>query len=142
MDGQDPPPAILTPPDVEQWEIPVCCFKCGGAHTVPIREFMIGNVLFCPHCHKSMVVKDNLNFQIRTVLKDFCEKWETEAADFLTKREKELQELHAKREKELRDFEKGRKQELENVKKQLQTINESYDAPGKPGTKKAFFGWG
>jgi hypothetical protein len=142
MDGQQPPPALLTPPDVEQWEIPVRCFKCGGTHTVPTRQFMIGNVLFCPHCHKSMVVKDNLNFQIRTVLKDFCEKWEREADEFLTKREKELQELQAKREKELRDFEKRREQELENVKKQLQTVSDSYDAPGKPGTKKAFFGWG
>ena len=109
---------------------------------MPTRQFMIGNVLFCPHCHQSMVVKDNLNFQIRTVLKDFCEKWEREAAEFLTQREKALEELQAKREKELRDFEKSREQELEKVKKQLQTISEFYDAPGKPGTKKAFFGWG
>lgn len=142
QDGKQPSPAFLAPPDVEGWEIPVHCFKCGGAYTLPIRQFMIGNVIFCPHCYKSMVIKDNLNFQIRTVLKDFSERWEREAAKFLTKRERELAELQARHEKELRDFENGRKQEVEKVKKQLEVISESYDAPGKPGAKKAFFGWG
>jgi Fe-S-cluster-containing hydrogenase component 2 len=140
--GKEPSSPFFAMPDVEEWEIPVHCFKCGGTYALPTRQFMIGNVVFCPHCHKSMVIKDNLNFQIRTVLKDFSKQWEKEATEFLTKREREIEELQSRHEKELRDFENSRKQELEKVKRQLQVISESYDAPGKPGTKKAFFGWG
>jgi len=89
-----------------------------------------------------MVVKDNLNFRIRTALKTFYEKWEEEQSEFQAKRERELRELKAKREKESRDFEIQQQQELAKIKMQLQEISESYDAPGKPAKKGSLFGWG
>lgn len=141
-DVEEPLPASLVPPDMAAWQISVRCFKCSETYIAPAKHFMIGNVLFCPHCHKSMVVKDNLNFQIRTALKEFYEKWERDLIEFQTKRENELIEFKAKREKELRDFEARQEKELAKIKNQLQTIAESYDAPGKPAKRGSLFGWG
>lgn len=142
MDGEETLLSFLTLPDMEAWEIPVRCFKCGDAYQTPARHFMIGNVLWCPHCHRSMVVKDNLNFRIRTALKTFYEKWEEEQSEFQAKRERELGEFKTKREQELSDFEMHQQQELAKIKTQLQEISESYDAPGRPAKKGGLFGWG
>jgi len=141
-DGEGPLLPSLTLPDIEEWEIPVRCFKCGESYMAPARHFMIGNVLFCPRCHKSMVVKDNLNFQIRTALKEFYEWWERELGEFRRKKEKERREFEEKRAKELRDFEARQRKELAQLEAQLRKISESYDAPGRPAKKGTLFGWG
>lgn len=142
MDEEKSFSAFMALPDPGEWEIPVCCFKCGETYSARAKHFMIGNVLWCPHCHKSMVVKDNLNFQIRTALKEFYEGWERDLVEFQTKRERELLELKAKREKELGDFQAHQERELAKMKTQLQRISESYDAPGKPAKRASLFGWG
>jgi hypothetical protein len=141
-DGEELLLSSLTLPDIEEWEIPVRCFKCGESYRAPARHFMIGNVLFCPHCHKSMVVKDNLNFQIRTALREFYERRERELEEFRQKREKERREFQERRAKELRDFEARQQKEMAKVSAQLQKISESYDAPGRPPKKGTAFGWG
>ena len=142
LDGEETSVSLLGLPDMEAWEIPVRCFKCSESYMAPARHFMIGNVLWCPHCHRSMVVKDNLNYRIRTTLKEFYERWEKGQAEFLAKRETELREFSERREKELSDFETNQQQELAKIKMQLQEISESYDAPGKPAKKGGLFGWG
>jgi Pyruvate/2-oxoacid:ferredoxin oxidoreductase delta subunit len=129
-------------PDMEEWEIPVRCFKCGENYKAEARQFMIGNVLWCPHCYKSIVVKDNLNFRLRAALKEFYEKRERDKDEFRTKRERELREFREKREKELKDFQAHQQMELTKMKHQLQEISESYDAPGKPAPKRSLFAWG
>jgi hypothetical protein len=142
MDGDDGSAAFSPPPDIEAWAIPVRCFKCNESYSAPAKHFMIGNVLWCPHCHKSMVVKDNLNFRLRAALKEFYDRWESELSEFRAKRERELGEFTEKRAKELRDFEARQQGQLERIKFQLQEISESYDAPGKPAKKGSPFGWG
>lgn len=129
-------------PDIDSWNIPVRCFKCKETHVESVRSFMIGNVIFCPHCNKSMVVRDNLNFHIRTLLKDSYEKWEREQKDFSSKREKELAEFIERRAKEAQVFEAHQQQELAKIRDQLDTLGETYDAPGKPIKKGSRFGWG
>ncbi|SRR5713226_387966 len=141
-DGEETSAVFAELPDMEKWEVPVRCFKCGESYRAPAKHFMIGNVLWCPHCYKSMVVKDDLNFRIFTTLKEFYDRWERELAEFRSKREKELREFYGNRERELRDFEASQQRELEKVKAQLQTFSESYDAPGRPGKNKSLFGWG
>lgn len=133
---------FLPLPELANWEIPVRCFKCGEGYSIAARQLAIGNVLFCPHCYKSMVVRDDLNFQIRTALKDFYDRWEQEKVDFLIRREKELREFQAKREKELSDFKASREKALQNLEVQIRQIGESYKAPGKPAPKKPLFAWG
>ncbi len=133
--------SLLRLPEMEAWEIPVRCFQCGQAHREPARHFKIGNVLWCPQCHRSMVVKDNLNFRIRTTLKEFYQRWEKEQAEFQAKRERELRQFQERRGKELKNFEDHQQRELAKVKLQLEEISESYDAPGRPRKKGSLFAW-
>ena len=142
MDGEEASAAFPELPNMEEWEVPVRCFKCGESYGTPAKHFAIGNVLWCPHCYKSVVVKDDLNFRVRTTLREFYERWNKNLTEFRSKREKELREFHEKRERELKDFESYQQRELEKVKAQLQTISESYDAPGRPGKHRSLFSWG
>lgn len=129
-------------PDVDSWEIPVRCFKCHQPHVEPVRNFMIGNVIFCPHCNKSMAVRDNLNFHVRTLLKDAYEKWNSEQSAFQAKREREFREFTESRAKEAEAFQAHQQAELKKIRQRLQALGETYDAPGKPIKKGSRFGWG
>lgn len=129
-------------PASDSWDIPVRCFKCNQTHVEPVRNFMIGNVIFCPHCNRSMVVRDNLNFHIRTLLKDCYDKWESEQNDFKAKRDSELAQFVEGRATEAAAFEARQRRELQKIRRQLDTIGETYDAPGKPIKKGSRFGWG
>jgi len=129
-------------PAIDSWDIPVRCLKCDQTHAEPVGNFMIGNVIFCPHCHKSMVVRDNLNFHIRTLLKDFYDKWERDQNGFIERREKELAEFAARRAKEAQGFEARQQKELERIRAELDAVGETYDAPGRPLKKGARFAWG
>jgi 4Fe-4S binding domain len=151
--GSPPPQSTAAPyaessvnfvelPDVNSWDIPVRCFKCNQTHVQPVRSFLIGNVFFCPHCHKSMVVRDNLNFQIRSFLKESYERWEKEQSEFETQRQKELADFLARRAKEAQAFEAHQQRELQKIRQQLDRIGETYDAPGRPVKKGSRFGWG
>jgi ferredoxin len=136
------PVNFVSLPDIDSWHIPVRCFKCSQTHVEPVRNFMIGNVIFCPHCNKSMVVRDNLNFHIRSLLRDSYDKWEKEESEFNTKRERELTEFMQRRAKEAEAFEDHQQNELQKIRQQLDAIGETYDAPGKPVKKGSRFGWG
>ena len=129
-------------PAIDSWTVPMRCFKCNQVHTENVKNFMIGNVIFCPHCHKSTVVRDNLNYHIRTLLKDSYEKWEREQADFAGQREREREEFIDRRTREAEAFEAHQKRELEKIRQQLDAIGENYDAAGKPFKKGSRFGWG
>ncbi|HWP59175.1 MAG TPA: YfhL family 4Fe-4S dicluster ferredoxin [Candidatus Acidoferrales bacterium] len=128
-------------PEVDEWQIPVRCFRCGQSYEVPAERFMIGNVLFCPHCFKSMVVKDSLSFQIRTTLKQAYEKWQKARAELEAKRARELKEFYEKRARELEAFIDSERRSIEQVKDQLRAITETYDAPGRI-KKGNLLGWG
>jgi len=138
----EPEVNFVSLPDIDAWDIPVRCFKCNGTHVEPVRNFMIGNVIFCPHCNKSMVVRDNLNFHIRSLLKDSYDKWERDQNEFTARREKELAEFVERRAEEAQAFESHQQRELEKIRQQLNTIGETYDAPGKPLKKGFRFGFG
>ena len=129
-------------PPIDAWEIPLRCFKCGQTHPEAVRNFMIGNVIFCPHCHKSMVVRDNLNYHIRTLLTDSYEKWQKEQEAYSGRRETELTEFMEKRAKDAQAFESHQRRQLEHIREQLAALGGDYDAPGKPIKKGSRFGWG
>ena len=133
---------FVTLPDIDSWDIPVRCFKCKQPHVEPVRNFMIGNVIFCPHCNKSMVVRDNLNFHVRTLLRDSYDKWQNEQNEFQGKRERELTEFVEGRAREAAAFEAYQQRELQKIRQQLDAMGETYDAPGKPIKKGSRFGWG
>ncbi len=124
-------------PPIDSWKIPLRCLKCDKTHDEPVSNFMIGNVIFCPHCYKSIVVRDNLNFQIRTLLKDSYAKWEQEQNAFIDRRARELTEFNERRAKEAQIFETRQQKELVLIREQLDAIGETYDAPGRPVKKGA-----
>ena len=138
----EPADNFVSLPPIDAWEIPLRCFKCGQTHPEPVRNFMIGNVIFCPHCHKSMVVRDNLNYHIRTLLTDSYEKWQREQEAYSSRRATELAEFMEKRAKDAQAFESHQRRQLDQIREQLAALGENYDAPGKPIKKGARFSWG
>ena len=142
IDGEKSTLASLALPDPQELEIAIHCFKCGESFTVSAKRFMIGNVLFCPHCFKAIVVTDSLNFQIQTTIKEVYESWEGKLANFQTKREQELREFQRKRDREVQDLQAEREQVEQGMKDQLKEITGSYDAPGRPARKRSIFGLG
>jgi Pyruvate/2-oxoacid:ferredoxin oxidoreductase delta subunit len=138
----EPEVNLVTLPAIDSWDIPVRCLKCDAIHAEPVSNFMIGNVIFCPQCHKSMVVRDNLNFHIRTLLKDSYDKWQGELDAFKNSRERELAEFTQRRAEEAAAFENHQQKELARIRDQLDAIGENYDAPGRPVKRGARFGWG
>lgn len=138
----EPAVNFISLPPIDAWEIPLRCFKCHQTHAEPVRNFMIGNVIFCPHCHKSMVVRDNLNFHIRTLLTDSYEKWQKEQDAYSSRRQTELAEFIEKRAKDAQAFESHQQRQLGRIGEQLAALGENYDAPGKPIKKGSRFGWG
>lgn len=129
-------------PDIDTWDIPIRCFKCNETHVEPVRNFMIGNVLFCPHCNQSMVVRDNLNYHIRSLLRDAYEKWEREQKEFIKQRDESFAQFNERTAKESQDFVLHQQREIDKIRQQLSTVGETYDAPGKPIKKGSRFGWG
>ena len=129
-------------PEVDSWTIPVRCYKCNETHVESVRNFMVGNVIFCPHCNKSMAVRDNLSFHIRTLLKTSYDKWDKEQKEFIHRQQKELTEFSERRAKEAQAFVAYQQRELGGIRQQFEALGESYDAPGKPIKKGSRFGWG
>lgn len=138
----EPAVSFVTLPDSNSWSIPVRCFKCSQIHVEPVRSFMIGNVIFCPHCNKSMVVRDNLNYHIRTLLKDSYDKWQKDQQEFIRRREQELRDFKERRQKEADAFQAYQERELAKIRHHFDALGETYDAPGKPFKKGSRFGWG
>jgi hypothetical protein len=129
-------------PAIDSWNIPMRCYKCNQVHEENVKNFMIGNVIFCPHCHKSTVVRDNLNYHIRTLLKDAYDNWEKQQNEFAERRETELRQFMERRAKEASTFEDRQKRDLEEIRRQLDDIGDQYDAAGKPYKKGSSFSWG
>ena len=129
-------------PPIDSWNIPLRCYKCNGVQEQNVKNFTIGNVIFCPHCHKSTVVRDNLNFHIRTLLKDSYDKWENEQREFVERRERELAQFVERRAKDATAFEAHQERERERIRQQLDVIGDTYDTAGKPYKKGSRFSWG
>jgi NAD-dependent dihydropyrimidine dehydrogenase PreA subunit len=128
-------------PPIDSWNIPMRCYKCNQLHEENVKNFMIGNVIFCPHCHKSTFVRDNLNYHIRTLLKDAYEKWDREQTEFAARRERERVEFMERRANDAAAFENRQKRDLEKIRRALDGIGDQYDAAGKPYKKGSSFSW-
>jgi len=129
-------------PPIDSWNIPMRCYKCNQVHEENVKNFMIGNVIFCPHCHKSTFIRDNLNYHIRTLLKDAYERWNKQQSEFAERRERERIEFMERRAKDAEAFENRQKRDLQTIRQELDTIGDQYDAAGKPYKKGSSFSWG
>lgn len=129
-------------PPIDSWNIPMRCYKCNQVHEENVKNFMIGNVIFCPHCHKSTFVRDNLNYHIRTLLKDSYDRWDKEQTEFAARREHERVQFLERRANDAAAFENRQKGDLEKIRRELDAIGDQYDAAGKPYKKGSSFSWG
>ena len=117
-------PAEAVPParSLEDWDVPIPCFRCGGEYAVPFRYFRPGVVFYCPHCTGSFVPTGPIYEQIATRLRRFHESW---TKSFETFREKRQRELEA--------FEKRQREALERFETELRQVSrESRPAGVKP----------
>ncbi len=131
----------ISVPAPDQWPVSLHCFACDGIYEVETGRLTIGNVLFCPHCFKSMVVKDDLNYLIRTTVQRFHDEWDRDLSEFLENRQRELAQFQERRQKELKAFEKDQTKRLDEFGKRMARLTEDYQAPGKRIAKRALLSW-
>ena len=126
-----PPPAAedgSSLPDVEEWEVPIQCFRCNGEYTVPFGNYRAGVVFRCPHCLGSLVPTLSMVRAVGEAVEQFHAKW-TEA----------FETLREKRQRELAAFEEKQRRELAAFEDQLRKLAMRERAPGAPVKRRGFF---
>jgi ferredoxin len=120
--------AVALPP-LEEWEVPIHCFRCQGDFTVPFQYLRAGTVFYCPHCQGSFVPTIPLCQAVDRALRGFY--------DTVIRR---AEEFHERRQRELDRFEDEQHRHLEAFQQRLRELSESVKAPGAPHKKRSFFG--
>ncbi len=133
-------PSVAAPPP-DEWPVSLHCYACNATYEVETGRLTIGNVLFCPACFKSTVVKDDLNYLVRTTVQQFHDQWNADLAAFLENRQRELQHFQERRARELTAFDKDRQKQLDEFSKRLARLTADYQAPGKQIAKRALLSW-
>jgi ferredoxin len=118
----------LPVPAIEEWEVPIRCFRCTGEYTVPFENYRAGVVFRCPHCNGSLVPTLSMVRAVGEALEQFHAKW---TASF------EL--LREKRQRELAAFEDRQRRELAAFDERLKQIAVRERAPGTPVKRRGFF---
>ncbi len=116
-------------PPIDEWEVPIECFRCQGAFAVAYRHFRSGVVFYCPYCQGSTVINTSMHNAIAKELRDFYGKWTAEFDAFQDKRHRELVE-----------FEERQKQRLERVNESLRQRSVEFRPAGKPRKRAGIFG--
>ena len=131
--GAAPVEADLTAsiPALEDFDIPLECFRCNGGFTVPFAYLRAGTVFNCPHCHASFVPTIPLCQAVGQALRSFHETY--------TRRARELQE---RRQRELDRFTEEQRRHLEAFEQRLSELSRSVRAPGAPHKKRSLLGFG
>ena len=117
------------------------CYKCNGVHEQNVKNFTIGNVIFCPHCNKSTVIRDNLNFHIRTLLKDSTISGKTSNGSSSNGASVNWRNSSPGAPKTLPRSRRTRSASA-SVSATADIIGDTYDAAGKPYKKGSRFSWG
>lgn len=116
-------------PTLDEWEIPVDCFRCQGTYAVPFRHFRSGVVLYCPFCNGSFVVTTSIYGEVGRALDAFQARWADEFEKFQDKRRRELDE-----------FEERQRAALENLNESLRRFSTNAKPPGSPRKRAWIFG--
>jgi ferredoxin len=124
----EPQDAGLAIPSLEEWEVPIRCFRCEGGYTVPYLSYRAGTVFRCPHCMASLVPTLSMVSAVRDAVEQFHTEWSTAFA-----------RLHEKRQRELEQFEERQRRELAEFEERLVTIAQRDHVPGAPVKRKGFF---
>jgi len=116
-------------PDLEDWDVPLKCFRCSGMFSVPFQYIKPGIVLHCPHCVGSFVPNTALYQSLSRRLTTFHASWT-----------KSFAELRERRVRELESFEAGQKAALAALEDDLKKIADGAELAGAPTRSRGFFG--
>jgi ferredoxin len=116
-------------PALDDWEIPVDCFRCEGTYAVPFRHFQPGVVLYCPFCNGSYVVTTTIYGKVGRALREFQTRWSDEFETFQDKRRRELEA-----------FEERQRGALEALNESLRRFSTEAKPPGAPRKRAWIFG--
>ncbi len=116
-------------PALEDFDVPLECFRCDGGFTVPFAYLRAGTVFTCPHCHGSFVPTILLCQAVGDALRSFHATY--------TRRARELQE---RRQRELDRFTEEQRRHLEAFEQRLRELSRSVRPPGAPHKKRSALG--
>lgn len=116
-------------PDLEDWEVPLKCFRCGGGFSVAFQYVRPGMVLHCPHCVGSYVPNTALYQELSRRLTRFHASWT-----------KSFEEFRERRARELESFEQSQKAALATLEADLEKIGTGAELAGAPTRSRGFFG--
>jgi ferredoxin len=118
----------LAMPPIEDWEVPIRCFRCTGEYAVPFENYRAGVVFRCPHCLGSLVPNLSMVRAVGDALERFHAQW---TATF--------EEFRDKRQRELAAFEEKQRRELTAFDERLKQIAVRERAAGAPVKRRGFF---
>lgn len=114
-------------PDLDDWEVPLRCFRCTGEFSVSYQYVRPGVVLHCPHCGGSFVPNTALYQALSKRLSSFHSSWR-----------RSFDEFRERRAKELASFEAGQKDALAKLEADLKKIAGGAELAGAPQKQR---GW-
>jgi hypothetical protein len=114
---------------VEEWEVPIDCFRCHGTYAVAFKHVRSGVVLRCPFCDGSYVVSTELNGRVSRALREFHESWT-----------RDFERMQERRRRELEQFEERQARALEAFNERLLQASRNVKPPGAPRKKAWIFG--
>lgn len=118
-----------TIPALDDWEVPLSCFRCAGEFEVPFQFIKPGTVLHCPHCGGSFVPNTTMYQNIAGPVIRFYEWWTSE-----------LNEMKKRRQKELDLFEEKLHARLDGLKGEVRGLDDGAELAGAPQRDRGFFG--
>jgi hypothetical protein len=116
-------------PALEDWEVPISCFRCSGEFSVAFQYLRPGTVLHCPHCFGSFVPNTALYQGIARRLTKFYDSWTKSFAEFCERRAHELEQ-----------FETGQRAALDALRADIRGISQRSEVAGSPQRLRGFFG--
>lgn len=131
------PMALVSPEDalassmpaLDDWGVPLDCFRCAGAFEVPFQFVKPGTVLHCPHCGGSFVPNTKMYQAIAGPLVRFYESWTSK-----------LEQMKKRRQKELDVFEQKLHLDMEKLKDEVRGLDDGAELAGAPQRDRGFFG--
>jgi len=121
--------SALSLPEIDEWEVPIECFRCHGVYAVAFRHFRSGVVFYCPFCQGSYVITTSMHSHVSRSLREFHAQWGAAFEAFQEKRRQELQEFE--------DRQRGR---LESFNEALKNSSLQFRPPGAPRKRAWIFG--
>ena len=116
-------------PGLDDWEVPLTCFRCTGGFEVPFQFVTPGTVLHCPHCGGSFVPNTVLYQAVARQVVRFYDSWTAELATI-----KKLRQAEVDR------FEEKVRIALDRLKEEVREIGGEVALAGAPQRDRGFFG--